>query len=165
MDRSIPLLLIGLMFGGGLGFTVAAANGITLDGHDHGDPAHHVAGHQTSMAERHDHATQLSLPSDAQAPTLDVSVEPDPASGWNLHLATTGFAFAPLSASGAHVLGEGHAHLYVNGQKRARIYGAWTHLAELPAGDVELRVTLNANDHRPLAVGDVPVEQVVTVAN
>ena len=35
MDRSIAMLLIGLIFGFGLGFVVAAANGITLDGHDH----------------------------------------------------------------------------------------------------------------------------------
>lgn len=35
MDRSIAMLLIGLVFGFGLGFVVAAANGITLDGHDH----------------------------------------------------------------------------------------------------------------------------------
>jgi hypothetical protein len=48
MDRSIPMLLIGLVFGGGIGFTVAASNGITLDGHDHGDPGQH--GHGSSVA-------------------------------------------------------------------------------------------------------------------
>lgn len=39
MDRSIAMLIIGLIFGGGLGFVVAAANGITLNGHDHGSEA------------------------------------------------------------------------------------------------------------------------------
>lgn len=48
MDRSIAMLLIGLIFGGGLGFVVAAANGITLNGHDHS----------------HDHGTEASVPHD-----------------------------------------------------------------------------------------------------
>lgn len=43
MDRGLALFLIGLIFGGGLGFLVAAGNGITLDGHDHSDPAAHAA--------------------------------------------------------------------------------------------------------------------------
>ena len=33
MDRSLWLLIIGLIFGGGIGFVTAAGNGITLDGH------------------------------------------------------------------------------------------------------------------------------------
>ena len=35
MDRSLALLGIGLVFGGGIGFLVAATNGVTLDGHEH----------------------------------------------------------------------------------------------------------------------------------
>ena len=41
MDRSLWLLVIGLVFGSGIGFVIAAGNGITLDGHDHNDPAQH----------------------------------------------------------------------------------------------------------------------------
>ncbi len=50
MDRSIAMLLIGLIFGGGLGFVVAAANGITLNGHDH---SHDHDGTEASVP--HDH--------------------------------------------------------------------------------------------------------------
>lgn len=35
MDRSVAMFLVGLILGGGIGFVVAAANGVTLDGHDH----------------------------------------------------------------------------------------------------------------------------------
>ena len=85
IDRSIPLLLIGLVFGGFIGFTVAASNGITLDGHGHADPADH-GGHTVSGG--HDHGEMLSLPENAVAPTLAVRVMRDPSSGWNLHMET-----------------------------------------------------------------------------
>lgn len=51
-----------------------------------------------------------------------------------------------------HYPGEGHAHLYVDGQKIARLYGKWYHIEELSPGQHEITVTLNANDHREYAV-------------
>lgn len=161
MDRTIPMLLIGLVFGGGLGFTLAAAGGVTLDGHDHSDPAQHSAmsGHADDA---HDHGAPLDLPA-GEAPGLAFDVTEDPVSGWNLHIRTRDFAFAPEHASGRHVAGEGHAHVYVNGTKLARVYGPWFHLPDLPKGPAEVTVTLNANDHRPLAVGGEPISQSVTL--
>lgn len=168
MDRSIPMLLIGLVFGFGSGFAVAAGNGITLDSHDHADPAQHV--HQAASAVddsagKHDHAVPLVLPEDVDAPTLRIGLEPDPDAGWNLHLTTSGFRFAPERAGRDHVAGEGHAHVYVNGEKRARIYGPWVHLDRLPPGEAQIEVVLTANDHRPLSVGGRPVAAAVTVRN
>lgn len=162
MDRSIPMLLIGLIFGCGIGFTVAAGNGITLDGHDHADPGHH--GHGSASAP-HEHAAPYVLPAGETAPTVSLDVRPDPSSGWNLHIVTTGFRFAPERASGPNVPGEGHAHVYVNGDKIGRVYGPWMHLGTLPDGEVTIAVTLNANDHRPLVVGDRPVSASVIVRN
>ena len=101
----------------------------------------------------HHHHAVLSLPPGSSAPTLKVQVEPDPKSGWNLQLSTANFRFSPENASGAHRPGEGHAHLYVNGKKRARLYSHWFHIDQLPKGEVELSVTLNSNDHRTLAAG------------
>ena len=167
MDRSIPLLLIGLVFGGGIGFTLAAANGITLDGHDHSNPAHHAGMDHAAMdhGEGHDHDEVLSLPTGAEAPTLAVEIAPDPATGWNLHILTENFAYAPMRASLDHVPGEGHAHVYANGVKLGRVYGPWVHLDALPEGSVEITVTLNANDHRVLAVDGAPLEASTTVEN
>ena len=162
MDKTIPVLLIGLFLGGGIGFTWAAANGVTLAGHDHGDGGHHVSGHQ---GHGHAHDTPLDLPSGPDAPALEISLEPDQSAGWNLHIASPGFRFSPENVNGPHIPGEGHAHLYVNGAKHSRIYGTWVHLAELPAGEVTVSVTLNANDHSPLSVGGELLSATTVVDN
>ena len=154
MDRSILMLLVGLIFGGGLGFTVAAANGITLDGHDHATDH----GHATAAVASHDHETPRDLPAGPDAPTLAVTATPDPSSGWNLHLETGNFVFSPEHASTDHVPGEGHAHVYIDGVKLGRFYGPWLHLPAQEPG-TKVRVTLNPNDHRPLAVGGDRVEE------
>ena len=153
MPRSLALLAIGLFFGAGLGVFLAAANNVSLDGHSHA-PA----------AAAHDHAAStISLPAGAGAPTLDFSLTRDAKSGWNLHVATTGFRFSPERANAAHRPGEGHAHVYVDGRKVARIYAPWFHLDALPQGEVEIAVTLNANDHSALAVAGRPLRAVKTV--
>ncbi len=171
MPRSLALFGIGLVFGGGIGFLVAAGNGITLDGHDHSDPRAHG---ESAHGDTHDtmnvndahasHDAVISLPDAVDAPRLDVAIAPDPVSGWNLHLLVQNFRFAPEHASSPHIPGEGHAHVYVNGTKIARLYGPWIHIADLPAGDNEVIVTLTANDHSQLAVGDKPLRQVMTVS-
>ena len=165
MDRSLPLLIIGLVFGGGIGFTVAAANGITLGGHDHADPAHHGNHALADTAGSHDHSTLRSMAADASAPSLAVHAMRDPASGWNLHVITENFTFSPQNASRDHVPGEGHAHVYINGVKLGRFYGPWVHLDNWPEGEVTVEVTLNANDHRPLAVSGVPLAEIVRIVN
>ena len=153
-DRSLALFAIGLVFGGGIGFVVAASLGVTLDGHDHGDHAAHQA---HASAAQHDHATLRNLPPGETPPTLEVHLQSDPATGWNLHIETTDFRYAPENASLEHRPGEGHAHVYINGGKYARIYGPWLHIPTLPKGKVTVEVTLNANDHRPLAVNGRPI--------
>ena len=173
MDRSIPLLLIGLVFGAGIGFTYAAANGITLDGHDHatdhGTANHGTMDHaptdQMDHSAHHAHEEMLTLAAGPDAPTLDINIAPDPAAGWNLQIITSNFRFSPENASRDHIPGEGHAHVYVNDRKVGRYYGPWVHLDKLPQGKVAVKVSLNANDHRALAVGETALEQVVEISN
>ncbi len=165
MDRSIPLLLIGLGFGGGIGFAIAAGKGITIDGHDHDNPAHHVAGSgQAGQGAGHDHDTPYELGPGDTVPTLALTVTPDPATGWNLHVEKTGFRFSPENAGRDHVPGEGHGHVYVNGVKLARLYADWMHIDRLPEGDAVVEVGLYTNDHRPLFAEGAPVVAAVTVA-
>ena len=154
MNRALAMLLIGLIFGGGIGFTIAAGVGVTLDGHDHS--AHLVEDHATHDT-AHDHENVIVLPQGPDAPTLDIEAVRDGA-GWNLRVITTNFTLTPERIGGAHVPGEGHGHVYLNGVKQARLYGPWYHIDKVPDGDVELRVTLNSNDHSALAVGDTPLE-------
>ncbi|QRZ13333.1 hypothetical protein JWJ88_01330 [Paracoccus methylovorus] len=154
MDRSIPMLLIGLIFGGGMGFVIAAANGITLDGHDHGGHGHSAQGMT------HDHGPPIDLPPGSA--TISARLEPDSVSGWNLFIQAQGFGFAPEHAGLSARMGEGHAHLYLNGTKVARLYGPAHHLDALAPQD-RLLVELTSNDHRPLTVAGQPLAVGLTV--
>jgi hypothetical protein len=118
-------------------------------------PACHV-GHQHPM---------LEVPEDLPAPTLAVTIAADAKTGWNLHLETTEFRFAPEHASQDHQPGEGHAHLYIDGVKIARVYGPWYHIASLSPGEHVILVTLNANSHDDLAVDGkiISAEQTIVV--
>ncbi|NNE88694.1 MAG: hypothetical protein HKN27_11505 [Silicimonas sp.] len=157
MNRSIAMLLIGLIFGGGIGFTIAAGAGVTLDGHDHSE---HLLEETGAVA--HDHDKITVLPEGPDAPTLDVDVIKD-GTGWNLRVITTNFTMTPEKIGTEHVPGEGHGHVYLNEIKQARLYGEWYHIDKVPDGDVALRVTLNSNDHSALAVGDQPLEATITL--
>jgi hypothetical protein len=93
---------------------------------------------------------------------MRVTADPDAKAGVNVRIETDGFTWSPEHASGEHVDGEGHAHLYVDGEKVGRVYGEWLHLS-LEPGEHEIRVTLNGNDHRDYLVDGTPVEATVTV--
>ncbi len=158
MNRTLALFVIGLIFGGGIGFTIAAGNGVTFDGHDHLDPALHGA--DTDHAMMHD--TPIDVPA-ADAPQIMILVTPDPMAGYNLHVTVENFAFSPQNASLDNITGQGHAHIYINGNKLGRLYGAWMHLDALPKGKVAIKVTLNTNDHRPIAVDGTAISAVQTI--
>jgi len=131
---------------------IFASGGALAQSHSH---SHGTAGHA------HDKA--LMLPAGPTAPSVSAEIAKDPVGGWNLHVTATNFRFAPERASGDHVAGEGHGHIYVNGKKIARLYGAWFHIGALPKGGAQIRVTLNANDHREIMVGGKTVETVLSV--
>lgn len=167
MDRALGLFIIGLVFGGGIGFALAAANGVTFDGHDHGNPGQHGAVDHAAMGHGGaDHAKMHDTPLevvDVPAPTLAIMVNADPMAGHKLHVMVENFAFSPQNASGADVPGEGHAHVYVNGEKLGRLYGEWYHIDALPKGEHEVHVTLNSNNHQPLSVNGELIEASTTV--
>lgn len=151
--QPLALLAIGLVYGGGIGFTLAAANNVALTGHDHG-PAGHA---HAASADVHDHHHGATVDvGGPNAPTLSARLHRDPVSGWNLHIETENFRFAPENAGRGDRPGEGHAHVYVDGEKIARLYGPWMHIASLPE-DANVEVTLNSNDHAALSVADKPL--------
>jgi hypothetical protein len=99
-----------------------------------------------------------------QAPSVEVEVTEDSSSGWNVHVVTEGFEFAPERLGEVRPQ-EGHAHLFVDGEKVARLYGAWYHLSgsAVPVGEHELSVSLSANDHTVWAVDGEPIQASTTV--
>lgn len=154
--RQIALFLIGLFFGGGLGFLLAAGMGVTLDGHDHSDPLQHAGADHHAEPGAHAAHPPIELPEGPEAPRLAARLLPDAKGGWNLQLEVENFRFAPERVNTAHRPGEGHAHVYVDGRKVARLYGPWMHIESLSEG-ATVTVELNANDHSPLAVGGKPI--------
>ena len=97
-------------------------------------------------------------------PSVDLAVFEDPKSGWNLQVSVENFTLAPENASTEHVDGEGHMHIYVDGEKLTRLYGEWWHLSALTEGDHEVMVELSANDHRAYTVGGEPIAATATIS-
>ncbi len=96
-------------------------------------------------------------------PTLSFEVIPDVKMGWNVHIETTNFVFAPQNVNTDYVEGEGHAHLYVNGVRLTRLYGNWYYLKELLPGENEITVSLSGNDHSELYAGEDPIRVTKTL--
>ena len=93
------------------------------------------------------HSGQVVVPDMSKAPAVNIKVTKDTLSGWNVHLQTQSFNFTPEKFGQPHVLGEGHAHLYIDGKKTARIYAPWYHVDKLQPGTHTVVATLNANNH------------------
>lgn len=113
-------------------------------------------------------AAQRIAPHDlpaGEAPTIRLEAGPDSAGGWNLHIVTSRFTWAPDRAGAAHVDGEGHAHVWVGDTKVGRAYGEWFYLPErlVPVGEQTVRVVLNSNDHGDYLAAGVPVAATATV--
>lgn len=98
----------------------------------------------------------------AGAPEIDIEVTKDPMDGWNLKLITENFTFTPQTVNSENILNTGHAHLYVNDVKIARLYGPNFHIPDLPIGDHEVSVSLSSSDHSYFTVnGDKIVARAV----
>ena len=112
----------------------------------------------------HGHDDVLDVADADAIPSIDLAVFEDPKSGWNLQVSVENFAITPEAASTDHVDGQGHMHIYVDGQKLTRLYGEWWHLSALPEGDHEVMVELSANDHRAYTVGGEPIVAITTIS-
>ena len=110
--------------------------------------------------ETHGHEEAVEAP-----PGMGVAlnVHPDSVSGFNVQIMPTAFTFAPERVNTAHVPGEGHAHLYIDGVKLRRVYGQWAHVDGLSSGMREISVTLNANTHERYAKDGQPITASATV--
>ena len=137
----VAFTTLGLLAGGGGAIALADTN------HPDAAPTHSAAPRKAPAKMR----------------LVSMKVTPDAMKGHNLILRTRGFRFAPEHASGKHVTGEGHAHLYVDGVKRTRLYGPAFYLGDLGPGRHTIRVTLNANDHRDYLRGGKALAAQATV--
>lgn len=93
-----------------------------------------------------------------QVPTVDIGVSKDVVKGWNLETKVKNFRFAPENVNTKNNPGEGHAHIYLNGKKMARLYSSWFHLENLPPGRNKLTVGLKSNTHETLVHNSQKIE-------
>ncbi len=101
----------------------------------------------------------------ANAPSVTVAAEEDAVSGWNVTLTTENFTFTPENVNDENIANEGHAHLYVDGKKVARLYGSTFHYSEPFDGTKTFKVILNANDHSEYAIDGVVISDSIEVTH
>ncbi|MGB1252197.1 MAG: DoxX family membrane protein [Candidatus Promineifilaceae bacterium] len=95
----------------------------------------------------------FDLTNSAEIPTFTtLEAIPDMGNGYNLHAAIDNWAFTPAALGTPSIPNEGHAHVYLNGEKVTRMYGDWISLGALAPGTYQVVVTLNGNDHREFVV-------------
>lgn len=112
----------------------------------------------------HDPSRVINL-DEMDAPTLKLQVYALADGSFNLQLQTSNFTFTPQNIDMAPVNGEGHAHLYVDGVKLARLYGEWHHLPTLPPDVEVLTVSLYANNHQAFAVNGALIADSVRLSD
>lgn len=127
--------------------------------HAHGNDAH---------ADTHAgdaHAAMSHEPLESEIPIIvAIAADVDGGGGVNVRIGTRrSWNWAPRNVNAAHIPGEGHAHIYVDGVKLNRVYGPFYHIPALSPGDHEIRVTLNANSHNDLTLNGEPIEAVTTI--
>lgn len=145
-----PLLLLSLLF------TLSACQQDTQTAKTD-EPVHDHSKHQ------HQDVDMASLGENIAKPELNIQVTADSSGGWNLYIDAKNFSFTPEKIDQAPSANEGHAHLYIDGFKMARIYSNWYHIKALTAGEHTVRITLNANDHSPWQYQGQPLEASTTI--
>ena len=113
--------------------------------------------------EGHDHSDVLEVPDGMAVPEVALSVEPDAHAGYNVLVDVENFTIAPENASTEPVDGEGHLHLYVNGERLFRFYNTELNLVGLPAGEHEFTVEVSSNGHTPYGVDGTAITASETV--
>lgn len=105
------------------------------------EPSHDHSQHN------HGNTEARSFGKNTPIPSVQLSIKKDTMGGWNIHIETDNFRFAPENVNTDNVPNEGHAHIYVDGFKMARVYSHWFHLKTLTPGQHDITISLNANDH------------------
>lgn len=95
----------------------------------------------------------VDQPAGKAKPALNLEVAVDGTTA-EVSLLTDNFTFVQENGELAEtpVFGQGHAHLYLNGEPKGMIYQPEFLLKKLPKGEHEIRVELNYSNHLPYKV-------------
>jgi hypothetical protein len=107
----------------------------------------------------------IKVDPEAPIPEVSITVTKDMMDGYNLKVDTENYTFTPEAINDEVVSNAGHAHIYVNGIKAARLYSDSFHLGSnlFTQEENEIRVTLNANNHDEWSTEGVTIADSVTV--
>ncbi|MDE2780936.1 MAG: hypothetical protein OXI91_14850 [Chloroflexota bacterium] len=95
--------------------------------------------------------------------TISVSALPVDG-GLYVEIDTDGWKWAPQEVNAGNTDGAGHAHIYSDGVKLSRVYGPYHYIPHLAAGEHEIKVSLNSNDHSELTWQGSLLEATTSVA-
>ena len=153
-NELIIVMIISLILGVGGGYLIGA------------NTTESTSTESSSMKEMktHSHSSSYEV-SENEAPKVELVVSEDAKSGYNVKIIATDFTFTPESVNENNVLGEGHAHLYVDGEKVGRLYSPYYHYDGSFEGSKTFKVTLNANDHSEYTVNGAVISSEVVVTH
>jgi hypothetical protein len=122
---------------------------------------------ESSMLDRmemHDHPL-FAVAENLPVPSVTHLMFPDVMGGFNIQILVRNFEFTPTAINREPKYNSGHAHVYVNGVKYARVYSTWFHLptSALKPGENFVKVTLNANNHSEWAKDGKTISSVVKI--
>lgn len=103
--------------------------------------------HNNESHSEHDHMNHEKVETNLENMSVDFDITKDDMSGVNIEIFTTDFEFSPKNVNQKHIDGEGHAHLYIDGEKWGRIYGKHIHVGNISNGNHIFLITLNTNLH------------------
>jgi len=136
---------------GGIVFVVVLVAGIVLLVKD---PLHVSDSYRPGEASVPTTATTLdSQPTSTEKPLLNMDIKVDGTTA-EVSLLTQNFQFVQDNGelNQKPVFGQGHAHLYIDGEAKGMIYHPEFLLKKLPKGEHEIRVELNYSNHLPYKV-------------
>ncbi|MEE2732455.1 MAG: hypothetical protein VYA55_16665 [Pseudomonadota bacterium] len=111
---------------------------------------------QSPAPMEHEHS-MVQMPAGALNPKLNIHLTRDQKSGYNLVIETENFQLEPPEQANnapANLL-EGHAHIFINGEKIYRAYGPHIHLpgSLFKPGVNQIMVSLNDHEHNTWSQG------------
>lgn len=121
------------------------------------------------MADKQIHQhTALEIPASTPVPRIEIQVDRDAIDGLNVLIKVENYILnSPLDKQKATAQLQGHAHVFVNGQKKQRLYGNAIHIPQiwLKQGVNQIAISLNSHNHEnwtkdgKSVVGSVFVDQ------
>lgn len=91
-------------------------------------------------------------------PGVAMNLTQDANGNYVVEIDTKNFTWAEESDEPNFVIGEGHAHIYLDGEKVAASYSSSYVLPEMNSGLYEVRVSLVSADHQEYLINNLPIE-------